>query len=63
MMVSFSLERVFGGLRFLEGSLFCLVGGLRKVMDNLKKQHIIVVDRCCMCKKNGEFRGPSSTPL
>jgi hypothetical protein len=24
-------------------------------MDNLRKQHVIVVDRCCMCKWNGEF--------
>jgi hypothetical protein len=23
-------------------------------MDNLQKQHVIVVDRCCMCKKNRE---------
>ena len=23
-------------------------------MDNLRKQHVIVVDRCCMCKRNGE---------
>jgi hypothetical protein len=24
-------------------------------MDNLKKRQIIVVDKCCMCKKNKEF--------
>jgi hypothetical protein len=24
------------------------------IMDNLRKQHVIVVDRCCMCKRNGE---------
>jgi len=23
-------------------------------MDNIKKRHIIVVDRCCLCKQNGE---------
>jgi hypothetical protein len=23
-------------------------------MENLQKRHVIVVDRCCMCKKNGE---------
>jgi hypothetical protein len=22
-------------------------------MDNMRKQHVIVVDRCCMCKRNG----------
>jgi hypothetical protein len=24
------------------------------IMNNLRKQRITVVDRCCMCKKNGE---------
>jgi len=24
-------------------------------MENLRKWHVIVVDRCCMCKKNEEF--------
>jgi hypothetical protein len=23
-------------------------------MDNLRKRRVIVVDRCCMCKRNGE---------
>lgn len=23
-------------------------------MDNLRKQHVIVVNMCCMCKMNGE---------
>jgi hypothetical protein len=23
-------------------------------MDNLRKWHVIVVDRCCICKKDGE---------
>jgi hypothetical protein len=23
-------------------------------MNNLKKRHIIIVDRCCMCKKSGK---------
>jgi predicted DNA-binding protein with PD1-like motif len=26
-------------------------------MDNLRKWHIIVVDWCCLCKKNGETVG------
>ena len=25
------------------------------IMDNLRKQHIIVVDLCCMCKRSGEY--------
>lgn len=24
------------------------------IMDNLKKQHVIVIDQCCMRKKSGE---------
>jgi hypothetical protein len=23
-------------------------------MDNLRKRHIIIVDRCCLCKRDGE---------
>lgn len=23
-------------------------------MDNLRKQHVIVIDMCCMCKRNGD---------
>jgi hypothetical protein len=23
-------------------------------LDNLKKRHVIIVDRCCLCKRNGE---------
>jgi hypothetical protein len=23
-------------------------------LDNLKKRHVIVIDRCCMCKRDGE---------
>jgi hypothetical protein len=23
-------------------------------LDNLRKKHVIVIDRCCMCKMNGE---------
>ena len=29
------------------------LGGIL-IMDNLKKQHVIVIDQCCMCKKSGE---------
>jgi hypothetical protein len=24
-------------------------------MDNLRKRHVLVIERCCMCKRNGEF--------
>jgi hypothetical protein len=24
------------------------------ILDNLRKMQVIVIDRCCMCKKNGE---------
>jgi hypothetical protein len=24
-------------------------------MDNLKKRHVIVVDKCCICKRNGRL--------
>jgi hypothetical protein len=24
-------------------------------MDNIRKRHVIVIDRCCMCKRNVEF--------
>jgi hypothetical protein len=23
-------------------------------VDNLRKMHVIIVDRCCLCKRNGE---------
>jgi hypothetical protein len=23
-------------------------------MDHIRKKHVILVDRCCMCKRNGE---------
>jgi hypothetical protein len=37
-------------------ALFVWSATLGKIlnMENLKKQHVIVVDRCCMCQKNGE---------
>jgi hypothetical protein len=24
-------------------------------LDNMRKKHVIVLDWCCMCKKNGKF--------
>jgi hypothetical protein len=29
--------------------------GMILTMDNLRKRHVIMVDRCCMYKRNGEF--------
>jgi hypothetical protein len=39
-----------------EGGFFFVVDNPRKILiaDNLRKRHIIIVDRCCLCKKNGE---------
>jgi len=39
-----------------EAGLFRVVGGCRQnPLDNLRKHHMIVIDRCCMCKRDGEF--------
>jgi hypothetical protein len=43
--------RLYHGCRFLCGQ------NLRKDLDahdNLRRRHIVVVEWCCMCKKNGE---------
>jgi hypothetical protein len=32
-----------------------VVVGKILTIDNLRKRHVIMVDRCCMCKRNGEF--------
>jgi hypothetical protein len=39
-----------------ESSLFGLVGGLGKIftMDNLRKRNLVMVDWCCMCKRDGK---------
>jgi hypothetical protein len=41
----------------LRATFFARSRALEKIitMDNLRKQHVIVVDRCCMCKRNEEF--------
>jgi hypothetical protein len=38
------------------GFFFAWSAALRKILtlDNLRKRHVIVIDRCCMCKRNGE---------
>jgi hypothetical protein len=43
-----------GGLRLLWAAFFTWLEVLGKIltMDNLRKRHIIVVDRFCMCKRN-----------
>jgi len=40
----------------LKVAFFAWLAALRKIftMDNLRKRYVIVVDRCCMCKGNGE---------
>jgi hypothetical protein len=40
----------------LRVAFFAWSAALGKIltMDNLRKRHVIVVDRCCMCKRNGE---------
>jgi hypothetical protein len=40
----------------LKVAFFAWAAGLGKILtvDNLRKRHVIVIDRCCMCKKNGE---------
>lgn len=48
--------RAFGSPKFRVWPTFTLEGsfGGILIMDNLKKQHVIVIDQCCMCKKSGE---------
>jgi hypothetical protein len=55
-MTFLSLEEYLADQGSFESGFFRLVGGSRKIltMDNLRKRHVIVVDRCCMCKRNGE---------
>lgn len=54
MMVSLFLGRLAFSLW---DCLFSLGMTLRKIltMDSLRKWHVMVVNRCYMCKKNGEF--------
>jgi len=41
----------------LKVTFFAWAATLRKILtlDNLKKKCVIVIDKCCMCKMNGEF--------
>jgi hypothetical protein len=40
----------------LRAAFFAWLAALGKIltMDNLRKRHVIVVDWCCMCKRDGE---------
>jgi hypothetical protein len=40
----------------LKVAFFAWLAALGKILtlDNLRKRHVIVIDRCCMCKMNGE---------
>jgi hypothetical protein len=52
-----SRGRVFGGIGFLWALLFfawSVALGKILTMDNLRKQHVIVVDWCCICKMDGD---------
>jgi hypothetical protein len=54
--VAASPGRVFGGLKLFQGQPFLLVGGSKEDFhfDNLMRQHVIVMDRSWMCKRNEE---------
>ena len=49
-MALISLRRVFRRLNTFEGGLFAWSAALGKIltMDNMKKWHLIMVDRCCI---------------
>jgi hypothetical protein len=57
MMVSISLGRVLADKGSVQGDLFVWLGALGKIltMDNLRKQHIILVNKCCTCKMNEKY--------
>jgi hypothetical protein len=57
--------KVCGTLKLLQGQLFfAWSAALSKILtlDNLKKWHVIVIDKCYMCKDWG-VRGSSSSSL
>jgi len=57
LKVVISIGRECSGLGLLRGRLFFAWStALGKILtlDNLKKRHVIMVDRCCLCKRNGE---------
>jgi hypothetical protein len=40
----------------LRAAFFAWSAALGKILtvDNLRKRHIIIVDKCCLCKRDGE---------
>jgi uncharacterized protein with PIN domain len=57
LKVDASLGRVCGKLRLLRGAaFFAWSATLGKIftVDNLRKMYIIIVDRCCLCKRDEE---------
>ena len=40
----------------LRATSFVWLAALGKILtlDNFKKRHVIVMDKCCICKRNGE---------
>lgn len=53
---SFSLEKYLEDKGFFESAFFAWTAAHGKILtlDNLRKKRVIVIDRCCMCKMNGE---------
>jgi hypothetical protein len=57
LKVDVFLGRVCGGLRLLRGRLFfswSAAQGKILTVENLRKKNIIIVDRCYLCKRDGE---------
>lgn len=50
------LWRAFGKIRLHREVFFVWMTVLGKILtlDNLRKRHVIVMDWCCMCNKNGK---------
>jgi hypothetical protein len=56
MRVGASLGRVWRTQTPPRSVIFAWSGALGKILtlDNLKKRHVIVINRCCMCKRSEE---------
>jgi len=52
----FPWKSVWRTLAPLKAAFFVWPATLGKILtlDNLKKRHVIMVDRCCLCKRSGE---------
>lgn len=53
----FPLKTIWRIEVLLRVTFFAWSATLKKIltMENVRKLHVIVVDWCCMCKRNGEF--------